>query len=1470
MEGDGYTHVSRLSNTLNPDPGASPPTWDWIAEAPETVSFSDIVLDDNGDVLMAGTTTAATTLEAGITINTVGAAVAKYRPTGSGPDWLAANGADSGQGSGITFDDDYNVYITGSFSGTTNFGTTFSVESAGGSDVFAAKLDSGLFWQWAKSAGGTGDDFGLAVDTSGEIVTVDGNVQVADLFVAGSFEGQAAFGTDDCTASPEQCLETTGGSDAFVANLVSEEWSNLEGWLAGDQVLPPEGAYVSDPAAVPEFYIQEALVDAISQGLFLWLHDGITGHEGKLHALQPVNEIEIRWHVDPDPINQDRIPQVGSVIWPQSRCQPQDEGSCYQVHIAGSPAELEPTVGGYSFFFLVNPNADSSLAEVDESKIFRAVRPGYAVVLYTEDGSGDIATEVVRSFSYELAPDFQGDKPWIIGNELFDVEHEEIGRSGYMLNETAFFDPSIHDRDARTGPIIPVNRVSPFRPQDATKHMVAVWYRKNFKNVFWGVKPVHYDCSWPANPEKIIIASQYGAEVLGQDPLDPLVYLSKQLYNQPDPAVAGFNPNDEHAFFAPSNTGTGMEALFALRADFGSNNADDLSAASDPYTLLKYRDPDTLEWQFRIFHVLATGAGFDSFRFTGTAGTTVSPPYPMRLLPGCAETTILGEQAGDPQPPAPFFRDYSNQLWSKSEGNGAIQFHYPLQPTFAYDLDNNDIADVAEGQCVPWLARLPEAEGGSANSDDPIYVFFTITWPTDIPKLLVGETLLKPKRGLPEIYNQKAARVVFDQLYEETLADGIYDPEKRLVRLIDPLSQRALFFDPGDPPSQEEPDVCYGLGGLPSDLATELNVSGLEVILGSVDGTTKLPFALRSRLSYDPLNYQLKFKGTFDDSGAGEPLLLLNVMSKPERDLLKDISGNSNWDACIDKMYHLTRNPLQLDLSRPDSCVVNCIDYSFFGIEFSICFPDTCGVPDGVVDQQLLIGFQDSNSDGVPEPIEGVSKGHALTAGFAQDTGYVTLVFNDDASLAPLPVSLNIIKVDCLRYPEGVEPPELLSTYMGEIKIIQSDNVFDELLTLRHSGDFAGQADDIEFEWFFHPDEDGTPPTPLPDPEGGQMNGWFKFPVDNPFGANEVTIGGANILALSDNWFVARYRGLPACNNQSDWSVWAGQPGSTPLEPRAQLAEGWIKRVVGGLNPFEARVQEFHKAPTNTYASMLMQLGHRYEGDIALSPDPDNLNEIGLIEAYETVLRRAMNLSINSTPPVDYEPANAAMLNVASRIVDFYTLIANEAYADAKDPMVGLRTNDAVFGLGSLAPTIFTFENQLASLLEEEMALLRGRDDSQGPVAARPVYNRLFWNFTGGNGETAYALSYNIYDIFLDGVLDEKDAKILYPMGHGDAWGHFLTAIKKYYDLLRHPFYSWNPRPEAVIVAGVPIQVDYFDERKFAKAAATKALVGADLVDLTYRSAYVENPEGQWQGYKDTDDERAWGLAEWGKRAGMG
>src|SRR5581483_805110 len=127
-----------------------------------------------------------------------------------------------------------------------------------------------------------------------------------------------------------------------------------------------------------------------------------------------------------------------------------------------------------------------------------------------------------------------------------------------------------------------------------------------------------------------------------------------------------------------------------------------------------------------------------------------------------------------------------------------------------------------------------------------------------------------------------------------------------------------------------------------------------------------------------------------------------------------------------------------------------------------------------------------------------------------------------------------------------------------------------------------------------------------------------------------------------------------------------------------------------------------------------------------------------------------------------------------------------------------------------------------------------------------------------------------ITDVNHDGFIDVNDAAILYPQGHGDAWGHYLTALTMHYDLLRNPNFNWVSRSEFVNVNNVVLPVDYLDERTFAQAAGAKAQAGADIVNLVYRSKYVADPSGQWQGYTDTDTNRAWGVEEWARRAGQG
>ena len=121
----------------------------------------------------------------------------------------------------------------------------------------------------------------------------------------------------------------------------------------------------------------------------------------------------------------------------------------------------------------------------------------------------------------------------------------------------------------------------------------------------------------------------------------------------------------------------------------------------------------------------------------------------------------------------------------------------------------------------------------------------------------------------------------------------------------------------------------------------------------------------------------------------------------------------------------------------------------------------------------------------------------------------------------------------------------------------------------------------------------------------------------------------------------------------------------------------------------------------------------------------------------------------------------------------------------------------------------------MPTLLQEELALLRGTDF----VKAAPVQNRLFWNYFKGMGEAAYNVNYHIQDANLDGLINESDAALLYPMGHGDAWGQFLSSSKMHYGLLQRSGFSWQARSELYSLLGNVIPTDYLDEKSFARIA---------------------------------------------------
>ena len=136
--------------------------------------------------------------------------VAKYSPSraflwakgmgGTGFDWSL----------GVAVGTDGNVYLTGSFVGTVDFDPgpdVYSITSVGENDVFVVKLDTWGNFVWARSMGGSGDDYayGIALAPDGSVCTT------------GFFQGTADFdpGTEvfDLTGYP--------GYNIFVSKLDS-------------------------------------------------------------------------------------------------------------------------------------------------------------------------------------------------------------------------------------------------------------------------------------------------------------------------------------------------------------------------------------------------------------------------------------------------------------------------------------------------------------------------------------------------------------------------------------------------------------------------------------------------------------------------------------------------------------------------------------------------------------------------------------------------------------------------------------------------------------------------------------------------------------------------------------------------------------------------------------------------------------------------------------------------------------------------------------------------------------------------------------------------------------------------------------------------------------------------------------------------------------------------------------------------
>ncbi len=1185
-------------------------------------------------------------------------------------------------------------------------------------------------------------------------------------------------------------------------------------------------------------------------------------------------------------------------------------GPAYYNHIAGTPPVNLDSDSTDSRYFDGTRQFTTGDGRAANGQFTASARGKSVLVFYRSPSGpavGDATRETieVRVVKTTLWTDATlAKQAATIGTKLIspDGASDPIG-TGYVVQSGANYNADIYNPASVKGPIIPVNKLDSSGNSPSSSDLIVVWYQQ-VDGILWPYKPVWYGTfNWPTG-NRIVIASRLGSEGLNasgqpQFSFDPALYTQVKIYNQPDRTKPGFNPNEEHARIYPSllanSSGTPFPAAFALRDDLNITTAlikakklNSAEYTSDPYVLVQYFDQAANEFKMAVYALQredlavndprvaqlpgAVGANYQ-FRYQITAGELIQAPYPINLVAGLAPCTNSVPASATPTllPDGTYFLDDNAQqrTWFIDHKNGAwvvsgdsgftARFFYPLQPDFWYPSKQDaPLSLKSVGDCIPLLpalnyASVPQSLGVfDANlivRSTPVNIHYDTAWPTNLPVLKVGETLTyaggefkadNPSApGLPGVIGFAAGQVVFDS-QNPAMAAGQF-ASSFAARLISPLDTRAL--------------AC-SVASLPANLASPASKD--VTVNGDSWSFNNLPPSLQKRIFFKPLDKLntaappgvLGLRGYVNDRTLGAPdltaapppvyLLEPNILTATERDALKAAASSTDpnfqaWSKLIDALYTLSRNPNLLTV----------VGNWLVGLE-----PSAAGL-------------------GQPEPLTGLGPGLALVTNPAlldparpQTNSYVTIAENNHPSLGEAPVALHVIKIDPTQ------------RYRGATKTILPPNVFDEKITLRHTADFGGNVDLVAFSWWSH-EEDGTvqmgdvPPGPT-----GNSPAWSPFTDANGVaGLNQIELNGNPALLLADNLFFVRYRfAATPLPPQPGWSDWAGAANSSIQDLngdgrpdyQAQLAPGWVKRVLDGINPYEARVKDFGKSDSpSTAASIIQQLGEPFLGPVALNATPSVVQNLGLIELYETVLQRARALSVDSSAVTVTPGINAALLLASTRLADFYTILAREAWTDALDPTIGYGKSDIDNGI--VESPMFSFENQLPTLLDEELALLRGVDQSLG----RPVFNRLFWNFTKSEGEAAYALNYQITDVNKDGLIDVNDARTLFPMGHGDAWGHYLSAMRKRYDLLTTPSFVWAARGEYYNLLDVVISVDYNDEKNFARTAAARAQVGAQIVNLTFRSRYSTQPNSNFSGYTDSDTDRAWGVTEWARRAGQ-
>lgn len=454
------------------------------------------------------------------------------------------------------------------------------------------------------------------------------------------------------------------------------------------------------------------------------------------------------------------------------------------------------------------------------------------------------------------------------------LDNANFGGSGYVLNSNSNFNTNLYSRSNEIGtwgPVFPVNHHQLFT--DANKRLEVAYYenpyltdRPNNPNVAWPYVATEFkDVVFPAvgkdKDKAIYIASRIGSEGVdrtgrAQTVFSAANYSDLTIYNQPDKALAGYNPNEEHALAAPGgraalkvkNMGEDVPnspppAAFALQRDI---NATSTSYSSDPWVLVQVNNLSSGEPEMAAYQVFKTRSGTIAFPRPATAvvnaansgmayetaanpedgfltidseksvdfsyqfdypvfaGDLLIPPYPLNLVIGnvpmrdargnSIQVNGINQRS--------LWRDKDSNAWVVS-GNGRFfhQFFYPFRGDF-------HLPGTLAGTPVAWLPDNGVNYTGIGTTLNPVKVLYNTSWRSNYPKLKRGETLTYQggeyfnetpgAKGLPALVAMAASEIIYDSSTPSmsfgAATTNRYDVSKASARIIRAIDRRENLF----------------------------------------------------------------------------------------------------------------------------------------------------------------------------------------------------------------------------------------------------------------------------------------------------------------------------------------------------------------------------------------------------------------------------------------------------------------------------------------------------------------------------------------------------------------------------------------------------------------------------------------------------------------------------------------------------